>query len=47
MAQRKRKKHRMAGNGNRKNPTDSAGTGGAIEGQSPVENCTNRVSHGT
>ena len=37
MAQRKRKKHRMAGNGNRKNPADSAGTDGAIEGQSPLE----------
>lgn len=37
----------MAGNGNRKNPADSAGTDGAIEGQSPAENCTNRVSHAT
>lgn len=37
----------MAGNGNRKNPADSAGTDGAIEGQSPVENSTNRVSHAT
>ena len=41
------KKHRMAGNGNRKNPADSAGTDGAIEGQSLVENSTNRVSHAT
>ena len=47
MAQRKRKKHRMAGNGNRKNPVDSAGTDGAIEGQSPEENSTNKVSHAT
>ena len=44
MARRKRKK---AGNGNRKNPADSAGTDGAIEGQSPTENCTDRVSHAT
>ena len=29
----------------RKNPADSAGTNGAIEGQSLAENCTNRVSH--
>lgn len=47
MAQRKRKKHRMAGNEKRMNPADSAGTDGAIEGQSPAENCTNRVSHAT
>ena len=47
MAQRKGKKHRMAGNGNRKNPADSAGTNGAIEGQSPAENSTNTVSHAT
>ena len=47
MAQRKRKKHRMAGNGNRKNPADSAGTDGAIEGQSPAENSTNTTSHAT
>ena len=26
-------------------PADSAGTDGAIEGQSPAENCTDRVSH--
>ena len=37
----------MAGNGNPKNPADSAGTDGAIEGQSPAGNCTNRVSHAT
>ena len=47
MAQRKRKKHRMSGNGNRKNPVDSIGTDGAIEGQSPVENSTNTASHAT
>ena len=37
----------MAGNGNRKNPADTAGTDGAIEGQSLAENSTNRVSHAT
>ena len=37
MAQRKRKQYRMAGNEKRMNPADSAGTDGAIEGQSPVE----------
>ena len=37
----------MAGNGNRKNPAESAGTDGAIEGQSPAEKSTNRVSHAT
>ena len=37
----------MTGKGKRKNPVDSAGTVGAIEGQSLVENCTNRVSHAT
>ena len=37
----------MAGNEKRMNPADSAGTDGAIEGQSPVENSTNRVSHAT
>ena len=47
MAQRKRKKHRMAGNEKRMNPVESAGTDGAIEGQSPVENSTNRASHAT
>ena len=41
MAQRKRKQHRTTGKGKRKNPADSAGTDGAIEGQSPAENCTN------
>ena len=44
MAQRKRKQHRTSGKGKRKNPADSAGTDGAIEGQSPAENCTERVS---
>ena len=33
--------------GNWKNPADSAGTDGAIEGQSPAENCTDRVSRAT
>ena len=33
--------------GKRKNSTDSAGIDGAIEGQSPVENCTDRVSRAT
>ena len=47
MAQRKRKQHRTTGKGKRKNPVDSASTDGAIEGQSPAENCTNRVSHAT
>ena len=37
----------MAGNGNRKNLADSAGTDGAIEGQSLAENSTNRVSRAT
>ena len=31
----------------RKNPADSVGTDGAIEGQSLAENCTNRVSRAT
>ena len=31
----------------RKNYADSAGTDGAIEGQSPAENCTNAVSRAT
>ena len=35
----------MAGNENQKNPADSAGIDGAIEGKSPKENSTNRVSH--
>ena len=56
MAQRKRKEHRIIGDGvstkdtrkwKRKNPADSTGTDGAIEGQSPAENCTNAVSHAT
>ena len=33
--------------GKQKKPADSAGTDGAIEGQSPAENSTNRVSHAT
>ena len=37
----------MAGNEKRMNPADSAGTDGAIEGQSPAENSTNRASHAT
>ena len=37
----------MAGYEKRINPADSAGTDGAIEGQSPAENCTDRVSHAT
>ena len=37
----------MAGNEKRMNPADSAGTDGAIEGQSPAENCTDRVSRAT
>ena len=37
----------MAGNEKWMNPADSAGTDGAIEGQSPAENCTNRVFHAT
>ena len=47
MAQRKRKQDRTTGKGKRNNPADSAGTDGAIEGQSPAENSTNRVSHAT
>ena len=47
MAQRKRKKQRKAGNEKRMNPADSAGTDGAIEGQSPPENCKNMVSRAT
>ena len=35
----------MAGNEKRMNPADSAGNDGAIEGQSPSENSTNRASH--
>ena len=37
----------MTGKGKRNNPADSAGTDGAIEGQSPAENSTNRASHAT
>ena len=37
----------MAGNEKRMNPADSAGTDGAIEGQSPAENSTNTTSHAT
>ena len=37
----------MAGNEKWMNPADSAGTDGAIEGQSPAENCTNGVSRAT
>ena len=47
MAQRKRKQHRTTGKGKRNNPADSAGTDGAIEGQSPTENCTDRISRAT
>ena len=37
----------MEGNEKRMNPADSAGTDGAIEGQSPAENSTNTTSHAT
>ena len=37
----------MAGNEKRMNPADSAGTNGVIEGQSPAENSTSKVSHAT
>ena len=37
----------MAGNEKWMNPADFAGTDGAIEGQSPAENCTDRVSRAT
>ena len=47
MAQRKRKKHRMAVNEKRMNPANSAGTDGAIEGQSLAENSTNTASDAT
>ena len=47
MAQRKRKEDKTTGKGKRNNPADSAGTDGAIEGQSPAENCTDGVSHAT
>ena len=47
MAQRKRKQDRTTGKGKWNNLADSADTDGAIEGQSPMENCTDRVSHAT
>ena len=47
MAQRKRKQDRTIGKGKRKNPADSAGTDGAIEGQSLAKKFTNRVSRAT
>ena len=37
----------MAGNEKRMNPADSAGTDGAIEGQSSAENSTNTACHAT
>ena len=37
----------MAGNEKQMNPAGSAGTDGAIEGQSPTENSTNTASHAT
>ena len=37
----------MAGNEKWMNPADSAGTDGAIEGQSPAENSTDTASHAT
>ena len=37
----------MAGNEKQMNPADSAGTDGAIEGQSPTQNSTNTTSHAT
>ena len=56
MAQRKRKEHKITGDGvstkdtwkqDRKNYADSTSTDGAIEGQSPAETCTNAVSRAT
>ena len=47
MAQRKRKQDRTTGKGKQNNPADSAGIDGAIQGQSPAENCTDRVSRAT
>ena len=47
MAQRKRKQFRTTWKGKQNNPADSAGTDGAIEGQSPAENSTNTTSHAT
>ena len=37
----------MVGNEKWMDPADSAGTDGAIEGQSPAKNSTNRASHAT
>ena len=37
----------MAGNEKRMNPADFAGTDGAVEGESLVENSTNTASHAT
>ena len=37
----------MTGKRKRKNPADSVGADGAIEGQSPTENCINVVSRAT
>ena len=37
----------MVGNEKRMNPADSAGTDGAIEGESPAENSINTASHAT
>ena len=37
----------MVGNDKRMNPVDSAGTDGAIGGESPAENSTNTTSHAT
>ena len=47
MAQRKRKQDRTTRKAKQKNPADSAGTDGSIEGQSPAENCTDRVYRAT
>src|SRR5215216_5698608 len=53
MAPRKRNVHRITGDGVSTKDTRkwkrkySAGTDGAIEGQSPMENCTNGVSRAT
>ena len=47
MAQRKRKQDRATRKGKWNNPADPAGTGGAIEGQSPGKNCIDRVSRAT
>ena len=47
MAQSKRKQDRTTGKRKVNNPADSAGTDGAIEGQSPMENCIDRVSRAT